>query len=135
MELCSWTFSGGQEHFYDVYQRLTLLPDLLDRAAFVFRFTDDPPYLLRQYDLPVLYGLKDINQIKTWSNEIDSRKHISGDLVFYSENYKGKCKISFSYSEDEQKISISLRNKKTRDYKGYRRMRVNEERSNLEVKK
>jgi len=140
-KICKWNSVpepslGGLQFSYDIYQRLTILPKLPDRAAFVFRFSNDEPYILRQYDLSVLYGSKDIDKIKEYSNEINCKDNIiSGNLVLYSENYQGKCKISFSYSEDEQKISISLSNEETGDYKGYRMMQINEENSNLDVKK
>jgi len=135
--ICKWdsvTESplGGLQFLYDVYQRLTIIPKLSDRATFAFRFSDDLSYLLQQYDLSVLYSSKDIDKIKGESNEIDRTKNINGDLVFYSENYQEKCKILFSYSEDEQSVIISLSNKKTEDYKGYKQIRIDKESQNIE---
>lgn len=131
--ICKWNSVpeptlGGSQHFYDVYQRLTLLQNLSDRAAFVFRFSDDPPYLLRQYDLTLLYGSNpvSIESLKQDSNLIDCRNEIDGELLFYSEDYQGKCSILFSYSDQNKKITITLRKIKAKERGDYRNMMIHE---------
>lgn len=138
--ICKWNSVpeptlGGSQHFYDVYQRLTLLQNLSDRAAFVFRFGEDPPYLLRQYDLTLLYGSNpvSIDKLKQDSNMIDCRKKVKGELLLYSEDYQGKCSISFSYSEKQSKITISLNQLKTNELDGYRSIRVKESDKSFEI--
>ncbi len=138
--ICKWNSVpeptlGGSQHFYDVYQRLTLLQDLSDRAAFVFRFGEDPPYLLRQYDLTLLYSSNpvSIEKLKQDSNMIDCRKKVKGELLLYSEDYQGKCSISFSYSEEQNKITISLNQLKTNQWNGYRSIRVKESDKSFEI--
>ena len=139
-KICKWNSVpeptiGGLQHFYDVYQRLTLLQDLSNRAAFVFRFDKDPPYLLRQYDLALLYSSNpvSIEKLKQDSNTIDCSTNGEGELLLYSEDYQGKCKILFSYSEEQNKITISLKQFKTNELNGYRRIRVKESDKSFEI--
>lgn len=113
--ICKWNSVpeptiGGSQHFYDMYHRLTLLQQLSDRVAFVFRIEDDPPHILRQYDLSLLYGSKDksFDDFRAESNAIDCRNGAVGELAFYSEDYQGKCKIILSYSSKDNSISIKL---------------------------
>lgn len=138
--ICKWNSVpeptlGGLQHFYDVYQRLTLLPGLSDRAAFVFRFSEDKPYHLRQYDLTLLYGSNpvSIEKLKKYSNMIDCRKKVKGELLLYSEDYQGKCSISFFYSEEQSKITISLNQLKMNERDGYRSIRVKESDKSFEI--
>ncbi|QRF75290.1 hypothetical protein Thermo_00784 [Thermoplasmatales archaeon] len=139
-KICKWNSVpeptlGGSQHFYDVYQRLTLLQGLSDRAAFVFRFSEDKPYQLRQYDLTLLYGSNpvSIEKLKQDSNMIDCSKEVKGELLLYSEDYQGKCSISFSYSEEQSKITISLNQSKTHERDGYRSIRVKESDKSFEI--
>lgn len=139
-KICKWDSVpeptlGGSQHFYDVYQRLTLLQDLSNRAAFVFRFDKDPPYLLRQYDLALLYSSNpvSIEKLKQDSNTIDCSKNKEGELLLYSEDYQGKCKILFSYSKEQNKITISLKQFKTNELNGYSSIRVKESDKSFEI--
>lgn len=119
-QICKWDSvpePTSNRYLYNAYQRLTLLQTLPERAAFAFRFQDDSLDSLRQYNLILIYrnlfNIREncsdkIDQIKYGSNEIDFRNKTSGELIIYSEDYKGKCGISFMYDNEKKNIIITL---------------------------
>lgn len=130
-QICKWNSvpePTSNQYLYNVYQRLTLLQNLLESAAFVFRFQEDPPHLLRQYDLISIYTIV----VEKNSNQIDCKNTKNGELIFYSEDYKGRCGISFSYDDKKKKIIITLYKLKSKKWDGFKSISI-DKKNTLEI--
>jgi len=131
-KICKWNSVPepiSYQYLYDVYQRLTLLQDLPEYAAFAFRFLDDPPYLLRQYDLISRYT----NTMEKCSNKIDCRTKKAGELIIYSEDYQGICGISFFYYDKKKKIIITLYKLKLKERHGFKSLSIDKSKNTFEI--
>jgi len=144
-QICKWDSvpePTSNRYLYNAYQRLTLLQTLPERAAFVLRFRDDPLDSLRQYDLILIYkhlfNIREdcsdkIDQIKAGSNKIDFSNKKSGELIIYSEDYKGKCGISFTYDNKKKKIIITLKRLKLKKWDDFKSISIDKNRNTLEI--
>ncbi len=129
--ICKWNSVPAPVYYYylyNIYQKLTLLQDLPEEVAFAFRFQEDPPHLLRQYDLISIYTIL----VEKNSNQIDCKNTKNGELIFYSEDYKGRCGISFSYDDKKKKIIITLYKLKSKKWDGFKSISI-DKKNTLEI--
>jgi len=140
-KICKWNSVPeplSNLYLYDIYQRLTLLRNLHEGAAFAFRFIDDSlcflsPYDLMQYNLIPIYNINTRETIEKYYNKINYRDKNTGELIIYSEEYKGKCGISFSYDNKNNKIKMELHKLKLRECRGFKRLHVDKNKNTLDI--